>query len=73
MDKIWLRNYPAGVPAEINPDEVASLQAMLERSFVQFADRPAYTLMDRALAETEAQAILSNIRVSPRKLNLVAE
>ncbi|MGG5822821.1 50S ribosomal protein L22 [Falsiroseomonas sp. HW251] len=26
----------------------------------------------RNLAETEAQAILSNIRVSPRKLNLVA-
>jgi large subunit ribosomal protein L22 len=26
----------------------------------------------RALSETEAQAILSNIRVSPRKLNLVA-
>ena len=26
----------------------------------------------RALAETEAQAIVSNIRVSPRKLNLVA-
>ena len=26
----------------------------------------------RSLAETEAQAVLSNIRVSPRKLNLVA-
>ena len=26
----------------------------------------------RALAETEAQAIVSNLRVSPRKLNLVA-
>jgi large subunit ribosomal protein L22 len=26
----------------------------------------------RSVAETEAQAILSNIRVSPRKLNLVA-
>jgi large subunit ribosomal protein L22 len=26
----------------------------------------------RALAETEAQAVLSNIRISPRKLNLVA-
>ena len=26
----------------------------------------------RSLAETEAQAILSNIRISPRKLNLVA-
>jgi large subunit ribosomal protein L22 len=27
---------------------------------------------DRGLAETEAQAIVSNLRVSPRKLNLVA-
>jgi large subunit ribosomal protein L22 len=27
----------------------------------------------RTLADTEAQAILSNIRVSPRKLNLVAQ
>jgi large subunit ribosomal protein L22 len=27
---------------------------------------------ERALAETEAQAVLRNIRVSPRKLNLVA-
>jgi large subunit ribosomal protein L22 len=27
----------------------------------------------RALADTEAQAILSNLRVSPRKLNLVAQ
>jgi large subunit ribosomal protein L22 len=26
----------------------------------------------RALAETEAQAVLSNLRISPRKLNLVA-
>ena len=26
----------------------------------------------RALADTEAQAVLSNVRVSPRKLNLVA-
>ena len=26
----------------------------------------------RALGDTEAQAVLSNVRVSPRKLNLVA-
>ena len=49
MDKIWLRNYPAGVPAEINPNEIASLQALVERSFEKFADRPAYTMMDRTL------------------------
>jgi long-chain acyl-CoA synthetase len=49
VDKIWLRNYPAGVPAEINPNEIASLQALVERSFEKFADRPAYTMMDRTL------------------------
>jgi large subunit ribosomal protein L22 len=31
--------------------------------------KPKFT---RKLAETEAQAVLSNVRVSPRKLNLVA-
>jgi len=49
MDKIWLKNYPAGVPAEINPNEIPSLQALVERSFDKFADRPAYTMMDRTL------------------------
>jgi len=49
MDRIWLRNYPAGVPAEINPNELASLQALLERGFAKFADRPAFTLMDRTI------------------------
>jgi long-chain acyl-CoA synthetase len=49
VDKIWLKNYPAGVPAEINPNEIASLQALIERSFDRFADRPAYTMMDRTL------------------------
>ena len=53
MDKIWLRNYPAGVPAEINPNEIASLQALVEHSFAKFADRPAYTLMDRTLTYGE--------------------
>ena len=50
MEKIWLRNYPAGVPAEINPNEIASLQTLAERSFAKFADRPAYSCMDRTLS-----------------------
>ncbi len=49
MEKIWLRNYPAGVPADINPNEVASLQALVERSCAKFPERPAYTLMDRTI------------------------
>ena len=49
MEKIWLRNYPAGVPADINPNEIASLQALIERSCAKFPERPAYTLMDRTI------------------------
>ena len=49
MEKIWLRSYPAGVPADINPDELGSLQALVESSIAKFTDRPAYTLMDRTL------------------------
>ena len=53
MDRIWLRNYPAGVPADVNPNEIASLQALMQRSFEKFADRPAYSLMDRTLSYGE--------------------
>ncbi len=53
IEKIWIRNYPAGVPAEINPAELASLQALLETSLVKYADRPAYTMMDRTLTYGE--------------------
>jgi long-chain acyl-CoA synthetase len=49
MEKIWLRNYPQGVPAEINPDESPSLLALIERSLTKYAERPACTMMDRTL------------------------
>ena len=42
MDKIWLGQYPKGVPAEINVDEYASLKEILERSCDKFAELPAY-------------------------------
>ncbi len=49
MDKIWLKNYPPGVPAEINPDEYRSLQDIIERSIALHRDAPACTCMDRTL------------------------
>ncbi|MGH8283623.1 MAG: long-chain-fatty-acid--CoA ligase [Gammaproteobacteria bacterium] len=43
MEKIWLTEYPKGVPAEINPDQYASLKAMFEDSCRQYAALPAYS------------------------------
>lgn len=49
-DKIWLKSYPEGVPAEIPPPPFRSVRDMFEFSFREFADRPAYTNMGTTLA-----------------------
>ena len=45
MERIWLREYPEGVPAEIDLNEFASLKDILEKSCRRFADLPAYSNM----------------------------
>ena len=49
MDKIWLKQYPAGVPAEIDVAQYSSLVALLDESFSRFADRTAYKFMGRSI------------------------
>ena len=41
MEKLWLKNYPAGVPAEIDASQFRSLAQLLEHSFHTYADRRA--------------------------------
>ena len=53
MDKIWLKSYPAGVPAEINPDQYRSLVHLLEESFQKYAQNNAYVCMDKFLTYAE--------------------
>ncbi|MGH8312187.1 MAG: long-chain-fatty-acid--CoA ligase [Gammaproteobacteria bacterium] len=50
MDKIWLKEYPKGVPAEINPDQYPSLKAMFEESCRQYAALPAYSNLGTTLS-----------------------
>ncbi|MBA4741878.1 MAG: AMP-binding protein [Azoarcus sp.] len=49
MERIWLRSYPPGVPAEIEP-ECANLIEVIEDSVRRFAERPAYVCMGRSLS-----------------------
>ena len=37
MDRFWLREYPPGVPADIDPNEYASLKALIEDSCQRYA------------------------------------
>ena len=47
MDKIWLRHYPAGVPAEIDVGRYRSLVELLDESFKSHAAAAAYRFMGR--------------------------
>lgn len=49
-EKIWLKNYPTGIPAEIDPDQFGSIPDLLEKVFVQFADKPAFHNLGLALS-----------------------
>ncbi|MGC0391849.1 long-chain fatty acid--CoA ligase [Bradyrhizobium sp. USDA 241] len=50
MERIWLKQYPPGVPADIEPTQYASLVDLLEESFIKFADRKAFICMDKSIS-----------------------
>jgi long-chain acyl-CoA synthetase len=52
---IWLKNYPAGVPPEIDVNEFSSINHMLESTFRRFPQHPAYRNLGTTLtyAQTE--------------------
>ncbi len=45
----WLPHYPAGVPANINPDIYTSLVEMIDESMKKYADQPAFTNMGKSI------------------------
>jgi long-chain acyl-CoA synthetase len=53
LEKIWLKSYPAGVPAEIDVNQYASLREVLEESCAKFGSRPAYSCMGRTITFDE--------------------
>ena len=50
MEKSWLKQYPAGVPAEVKTDVYASLVALLDESFRKHAKLPAYRFMGKSFS-----------------------
>src|SRR5580692_7809074 len=50
MERIWLKQYPAGVPADIDVTQYASLVELLEESFAKFRGRKAFICMDKSIS-----------------------
>ncbi|QOZ23186.1 long-chain fatty acid--CoA ligase [Bradyrhizobium sp. CCBAU 51753] len=53
MERIWLKHYPAGVPADIDLTQYSSLVELLEESFRKYADRKAFICMDKSITYRE--------------------
>ncbi len=53
MNKIWLKAYPEDVPEKIPTPQFKSLREMIEFSFDEFPERPAYTNMGSTLTYSD--------------------
>ena len=50
MEKIWLKSYPPGVPAEIDYTQYQSVGALVDKKVVEFRDRPAFHCMGKTIS-----------------------
>jgi long-chain acyl-CoA synthetase len=57
VERIWLKSYPPGVPADIDPSEYASLVAVFDRAVQQYAARPAFHSMGRTISYAELERL----------------
>ncbi|MDO8651500.1 MAG: long-chain-fatty-acid--CoA ligase [Undibacterium sp.] len=57
MEKIWLKAYPKGVPAEIDYTQYRSLVHLQEEAFQKYARRNAYASMGKFLTYSEVDQL----------------
>ncbi|MEG0821372.1 MAG: AMP-binding protein [Burkholderiaceae bacterium] len=49
----WLQNYPAGMPATIDPDQFRSIADLFDQTVRQFADKPSFSSLGRSISYAE--------------------
>src|SRR5260370_8974859 len=57
MERFWLKNYPPGVPADIDPSVYPSVVSLLKESFAKYRSAKAYVCMDKALSFGEIDTL----------------
>ena len=53
MEKIWLKSYPPGVPAEIDINRYRSVRDVFDEVVAKFSSRTAYTCMGKSITFAE--------------------
>jgi long-chain acyl-CoA synthetase len=57
VDRFWLKSYPPGVPADIDPTAYASVVSLFEESFSKHRDSKAYVCMGKSLTFGEIDSL----------------
>ena len=70
MEHVWLKSYPAGVPAEIDPDSYPSVAALLEEVMRQYADRDAVVCLGKVLRYGELDRLSAQFAAWLQSLSL---
>lgn len=70
MEKIWLKRYPKGVPAEINPDHYPSLIEIFEESVKKYASSVAFHNMDKDITYSELDQLSEQFAAYLQSLGL---
>ena len=56
-ERPWLKNYPKGVPANIDPDAYPNLIALLDDTFKKYPKRPAFSCMGKEMTFEEVDKL----------------
>lgn len=57
MDRVWLQHYPAGVPADIDPDQYSSLREVFEEACAAYGNRIAYRSLGATLSYAQLETL----------------
>jgi len=57
VEKIWLKHYPKGVPAEIDINTYASLRDVFDEACTKYGPRKAYTCMGKSITFSELDTL----------------
>ena len=57
VERPWLEQYPAGVPAQIDVEEYASVVAVLQSAIDNYRDRPAFSNLGKTLTYGEIDTL----------------
>jgi len=60
MEKIWLKNYQPGVPADLPTSHYSSLIDLFDDSFRKYADLPAFTNLGHTITYRELDRLSRN-------------